>query len=189
MGVSNIIPPDEFVAALQSLRDAPLSSDLTVEEVPSPPHLAPFSAALSIQTKEEAGGRPLANSTLVILYDPTQVHVWGGPYRLVGHLRSQIDGDMGEDPLLSEIMWVSLVEALTEFVGETTNPVGTVTKELSQTFGGLKLRTSALNVEVRCSWTSHSHDLTAHVAAWSQYLLESAGLPWEHPLGLEIHSV
>lgn len=179
--------PQQFADALRSLRRVPVPAGIVCEETAAPPHLAAFSAAVSLQTRTQGGEQPLANSTLVILYDPDQCDIWGGPFRLVGHMRTQIDAAMSEDPLLPDIMWVGLLEALSEYASDYDRPIGTVTKELSQTFGGLELRGSALNVEVRCSWTSNSDDLSGQLEAWVQYLLQSAGLPVAHPSGLEVH--
>jgi len=178
-------PPDAFVEALLSIRQLALPDTLEIAEVPAPPHLAPFSAALKLVTKFEIAEHPAAHSTFVILHDPTQVDVWGGPFRLVGHVRTQIDHEMGSDPLLVEVTWNDFLTCLDEVGAHYLAPMGTVTRELSEAFGGLELRSSALNLEFRCSWTPMS-DVGQHLLAWASFVLLSAGID-EHPMGLEVH--
>lgn len=178
--------PGPFVEALYSLRDASWSPELDCEEIPAPKRLAPFACALGVQTKAKLGEQPLANGTLVVLYDPDQSDLWGADFRLVGHLRAQIDNEMSTDPVFPEAVWASLNDCLDEMGASHAATIGTVTKELSETFGGLELRASALNLEVRCSWTALSSDLAPHLEAWCDFLRESAGIPFSPSIHLEV---
>lgn len=182
------IPPADFVAALLSLRQVPQQPDLAYREVMPPPRLAEFSAAIAVSTVADEDEQPLASSTFVVLYDPTQSELWGSDFRLVGHLRAQIDAEMSLDPLLTEAVWVSLLDNLEEATEGFSHPLGTVTKELSQTYGGLQLRGSVLNIELRCSWSANSPDVGAHLTAWGNFVLQTAGLPTEYPHGLEVRN-
>ncbi|MFT0763385.1 DUF3000 family protein [Scrofimicrobium sp. R131] len=176
--------PPQFVAALASLRRVARPDSLTFREIPAPQRLAPYSAAVAIQTVQEHGGQPLGQSTFVILYDPEQAEIWGSPLRLVGQLRTQIDEEMSSDPLLGEVLWLGLRDEL----GEAAELLlGTVTREISQTFGGLELRSSTLNIELRCSWSPVQDDLAPHLEAWGNYLLQVAAIPSENYLGFEVH--
>lgn len=159
-----------------------------VQEIPAPPRLAPFSAAIKVDTDTDDEEVPSATSTLVILFDPSQRDTWGGDFRLVGHLRAQIDQEMGDDPMLGEFLWTALLDHLHRESRGFTGALGTVTRELSQTFGGLILHGSTLNVELRCSWSTDDVHLDEHLVAWCKYVLESAGLPSELPHGLEVRS-
>lgn len=168
-----------------------------MREVPGPARIAPYSAALSIGTNPEVlGHEDEATSTLAILYDTTQADLWGGPFRLVGQLRARIDADMSTDPLLGDVLWRGLEQVLKSSVPQDSNGInllmGTVTRELSETFGGLELQRPALNVEIRCSWTpTFSHDtepdLSLQVSAWADYVLQVAAIPGDEYFGLEVH--
>lgn len=186
--MSIVEPPAAFLAALSSLRSAPPLPGLKRQEIPPPRNLAPYSASIRVQTEAVANGLPIATGTLVVLYDPEQAEIWGGPFRLVTHLRTQIDEDMGTDPLLGEYLWVNLIDRLHQEAASFIAPVGTVTKELSQSFGGLQLQGSALNVDLRCSWSNDSVDLGQHLSAWSKNVLESAGIPLDLRTTLEVHN-
>ncbi len=186
--VPQIDPPPEFLAALQALRITPRPAGLAVQEVPAPPRLAPFSVAIKVHTDTPEDEIPSATSTLVVLYDPSQRDIWGGDFRVVGHLRAHIDQEMSNDPILGEFLWTALLDRLNNEVDDFSGVLGTVTRELSQTFGGLTLRGSTLNVELRCSWSTDDTNLDQHLFAWCKYVLESAGLPSDLPHGLEVRS-
>lgn len=190
--MSNQSPPPQFVGALGSLRKVALPKSLALKEVPAPVRLAPYAAALSIETVDAGHSTPLGASTLVILFDPSQAKLWGSPFRLVGQLRAQIDEDMSTDPLLGDVLWQSLESGLRQGTAGASLLMGTLTREISETFGGLELQGSTLNVELRCSWTPSqlpegSVDLASHVEAWGHYLLEVAAVPHNSYFGLEVH--
>lgn len=186
--VSQTVPPSEFMEALESLRMTPRLSGIVLQEVPAPSRLAPFSIAIRAQTETDVDEAPSASGTLVILFDPSQREIWGGNFRLVGHLRAQIDDEMSDDPLLGEFLWSTLLERLHQETRSFSNVLGTVTRELSQTFGGLTLRGATLNVELRCSWSTDDTQMDQHLLGWSKYVLETAGFPSELPHGLEVRS-
>lgn len=163
------------MAALRSLRDSEVDPTLRFREVPAPSHLAPWAAAVEVETAEEFGEQPLGRATMVILYDPTQEDVWGGSIRLVGQARMSIDDDQATDPLLGEVIWATLIHCLDEAGAEALACVGTVTREISQTFGGLELKGSQLNADLRCSWTASSSDLSADFQGWSEALRQNCG--------------
>lgn len=176
-GVSEIVPPDEFRTALESLRDSQVDGALEVKEIPAPNRIAPWSAAVSIKSWATANDdRPLGSSTLVVLCDPHQRDAWGGTLRLIGHARIQIDPDQSTDPLLSEVVWQTLADCLDSAGASFHRMVGTVTRELSETFGGLDLRGSALNVDLRCSWSPATPYIGEHLEGWSDALRQNAGI-------------
>lgn len=183
--MSEHAPPPVFLAALKSLKAAERIPGLVYKEVAAPPRLAPYSVAISVATEQTQGDQPLAVGTLVVLYDPSQSEIWGRNFRLVGHLRAQIDAEMSVDPLLNEVMWVGLLDQLDANTPGCFQAVGTVTKELSQSFGGLKLHASVLNVELRGSWSVETN-LGSYLYAWASYIKQTAGLPveeWQQPAG------
>ena len=53
---------------------------------------------------------------------------------------------------------------------------GTVTRVLSETFGGLVLQSNGTEMEVRASWTPNTVDLSPHLGAWVALLGALCGL-------------
>ena len=166
--------PPAFISALTSLRDAQIDAGLTVREVPAPDHLAPWAAAVEVATGESASAT--GRGTLVILFDLDQEDIWGAPMRLVGHARMRIDSHQSADPLLGEVIWSTLQESLREAGAEPLACVGTVTREISETFGGLELQGGALHADLRCSWTAAEETLTADLEGWAEALRRNCGL-------------
>ena len=185
----NIGAPAEFLEALASLRDMQRLAGMQYREIPAPQHMAPYAAAITLAytPNPKRGGRarrpelepdsPPGSATVVILYDPEQAVDWGGPFRVVTHLRADIDVDMSQDPYFPELVWSELTDTLVRGAPDATNLVGTVTKELSQTFGGLQLRGTLLNVEVRCSWSADGPNLGDHARAVADFLALTTGQP------------
>lgn len=184
------LPPAQFAAALRSLRGVRPPASVGFREVPAPNHLAPYAAAIAFEIPEGVDN-PSCTATLVVLYDPDQEETWGAPFRMVGQARTAVDRDMGADPLLGEVLWALLDEQLHEYVGQPNLFMGTVTREISETFGGLTLRASALNAEVRCSWTPslspENPDISGSFLAWTHFLEKIAAVPEANEYGLEVH--
>lgn len=187
---SNVHPsdiPPVFIEALQSLRAVKISSALHAIEISAPTGLAQYSAALRLSSKEMLQETPITTSTLVFLYDQGQESAWGADFRVVGHLSSQIDKQMGDDPILNELLWADLQSNLDQYAKGATSILGTVTKEVSQTFGGLELDKSAVNMSLRCSWTpGNIPNIGLDLYAWCHLILATAGMHNELPFGLEI---
>lgn len=168
--------PEDFVQALLSLRDAPRHPQVELSEAPGPSRLAPFTAAIVMRTLAEEFDEPLATGRLVILYDPEGNPGWNGTIRLVAQLRSHIDPEMGSDPLLAEALWAWTDECLGAAGAGYHDLTGTVTREISESFGGLVLRGSTMNVEMRASWTASSCALGEHLAGWTDLMLRTCGV-------------
>lgn len=186
--MSKTEPPAPFLAGLQSLRAALPIPGVRCEEVPGPSGLAPYTAAISVRTTGRDEGSPAATGVLIALYDPHQADIWGASFRVVAQCTIPIDEEMSQDPLLNEFLWVGLNEELRDGTGSCTNLVGTVTKEASESFGGLHLRSSARNAGVRCSWSTDSTDLGQHLASWCRFLMSAAGTSPEVRAALKVHN-
>ena len=48
----------------------------------------------------------------MLLYDPTGPEPWDGTFRAVTFVRADLEPELGADPLLGEVGWSWLVEAL-----------------------------------------------------------------------------
>lgn len=168
--------PEDFRTALLSLREARLTPTLHVEEIPAPRKIAPWSAALSIHTLAQHNDSDLASGGFIILHDPDRQPGWNGTFRIVAHMRTQVDPEMSADPLLSEALWNWAHDCLEEAGAGYSQLTGTVSKETSEVFGGLTLTSSRLYVELRASWTPTTPYLEEHLNAWLTLIERTSGI-------------
>ena len=177
MIVSTGLPPD-FEAALLSLRGHQLRPELSLTEVPAPTRIAPYAAALTGDvTSPDDPEVFLGSGRFVVLYDPAGQPAWNGNLRIIVLARAHLEPELGADPLLGEVGWAWLTDALTEEAAEYHSLSGTVTRALSETFGGLELRGGDVDIEIRASWTPQTTDLAPHLRAWALLTSQAAGLP------------
>lgn len=167
--------PEEFQRAVLELRAAPVRPEVTIEQVPAPPRVARYSAALSAEIVVE--DTELATGRLVLLHDPAGHEAWQGTYRLVAYVRAAIDTEMAADPLLATVAWSWLTEALESAGAEYTAASGTVTRVTNEGFGTMAGDPPRADLELRASWTPVGPVSGAHAEAWSQLLCAAAGLP------------
>lgn len=167
------------VAALGSVRPRP---EIVLDTVPAPQRLAPWTHALSAEVVEpgaDPDDAPVATARLVLLHDPDGQQAWDGVLRLVVYVRAELDADVAGDPLLPEVGWSWLTEAL-DGVPHTALG-GTVTQTSSARFGDIAGPTHAHEIELRASWTPLDSRLDVHADAFCVLLAAAAGLP---PLGV-----
>ena len=146
--------------------------EILLEAVPAPQKLAPHALAMTADVLEDA-----ATGRFVLLHDPAGQEGWGGQWRCVTFARSASDLEMASDPLLPEIGWTWLLEALKKNNCEFTAPSGTVTRVASASFGALADREEDSEMEIRASWTPNDgENLLSHVNAWLELLAMAAGL-------------
>ena len=162
-----------FVAEMATLSTR---SEITIEEIPAPQKLAPFSYAVSADAVLENDDE-IATGRFVILHDPEGQTAWEGHFRCVTFIRSAIDADMQSDPLLPDVGWSWFIESLEKSGANYLAPSGTVTRVSSASFGQLVTQEPNAEIEIRASWTpSNSAELMKHVAAWLELLAIAAGL-------------
>ena len=174
------VHPPEFLAAVEGMRRARLRPEVLCEEMPAPQRIAPHAAALSGDVT--VGDADLATGRIIVLHDPDGNDAWAGTFRCVAYVRAEIDPDLVTDPLLGEVGWSWLVEALQAHGAAHAAPSGTVTRVATESFGGMAEEEATAQIEVRASWTpvaADGHDLpdlTSHVEAWGEVLCTAAGL-------------
>jgi hypothetical protein len=166
--------PEEFRVAVEQMRAARLRPEILCEEMPAPQRIAPFASALSADVT--VNGTDVGTGRIVLLHDPAGNDAWEGTFRCVAYARAEIDPEMVIDPLLAEVGWSWLTEALNAHGAEYTAPSGTVTKVASESFGSMSSEDATAQLEIRASWTP-SGDITAHVEAWGELICAAAGLP------------
>ena len=145
-----------------------------MEEVPAPKKLAPYSAALTAETVEAVGTTPIATGRFVVLHDPNGQDAWDGDFRIVVQARARIDDEVGMDPVFESAAWSWLTDGLEDSRAGYRALVGTVTRVLSETFGGLTLTDSCAHAEIRASWTPTTTHLGPHLTAWHNCFLGRA---------------
>ena len=166
--------PEEFLRAIERLRATRLRPEVLLEEVPAPQRIAPHALALTadvvVADEDASTGR------FVLLYDPAGQEAWEGRFRAVTFARASLEPEMGSDPMIGQVGWTWLEEALTASGAEAVAVGGTVTRVVSESFGALSDRAPTVEVEVRASWTP-VEDVAVHLQAWASLLCTIAGLP------------
>jgi hypothetical protein len=170
------------VAGFEAGRDAVLSErdDITFEDSPAPRRLAPYATAIgatAVRDGDDAGA-----GRLVLLYDPDGHEGWTGVFRLVAYVRTDIEEEIAADPLLGEVGWSWLIDALELHAPGYTAPSGTVTRVITEGFGAKSSELPATGFELRASWSPpEDADLGVNVSAWCDLLAAAAGLPAQPP--------
>ncbi len=167
--------PPEFREAVAALRAAVLRPEVLCEEMPAPQRIAPYAAALSADVTVD--GDDIGTGRIILLHDPAGNDAWQGTFRCVAYCRSEIELEVVTDPLLAEVGWTWLVEALAAHGAEHVAASGTVTRVATESFGGMADDGGTAQVEIRASWTPvDPADLGAHAEAWGELLCTAAGL-------------
>jgi hypothetical protein len=199
------LPEEVFAAAVAAFtagREAQAGRGLDFEDVPAPKRLAPYATAIAAAVQRN--GADAAWGRLILLYDPDGQPGWDGVFRLVAYIRAEVEPDIAADPLLGEVGWSWLSEALDAQVPGYAMPSGTVTRVITEGFGAKGDEPPVTGFELRASWspagpegrskprgpegyTGHvcgtvssdglpALDLPAHIAAWCDCLSAVAGL-------------
>lgn len=164
---------------------ASVRSEIEIGSIRPPQRLAPYSYAIgaevrSAQTEtvaEHSDGETFGR--LILLYDPQGHEAWNGLMRLVAYVQSDVDEELAADPLLPEVAWSWLTDALAERGEEVTALGGTVTATSSVRYGDISGPPRAHQLELRASWTATSSNLAGHVESFASVLAMAAGLPPE----------
>ena len=172
------LAPAEFSDAVGSLRRTVLRPEVRVEPIRPPQRLAPWSHALAAEVRGP-DGTELSSGRLVLLYDPDGAEAWDGVLRLVAFASAEMEPDMAGDPLLPEVGWSWLTEALAERGAAFLAAGGTVTQTTSTRFGDLHGPRTSVALELRGSWTARTTELGPHLLAFVDLLCTAAGVPPE----------
>ncbi|NYT96480.1 DUF3000 domain-containing protein [Salinispora sp. H7-4] len=167
--------PETFARAVDGLRSAATRTEIQLEEVGAPQRLAPFAFALAATVLRDDD--EVANGRLILLHDPAGHEAWQGTLRLVTYVTAELEVDLAADPLLPEVGWTWLTDALRVRNARHRAIGGTVTQTMSTRFGDLAGPPAAGDVEIRASWTPMDDALVPHLHAWCTLLASTAGLP------------
>ncbi|MBT2486034.1 MULTISPECIES: DUF3000 domain-containing protein [unclassified Microbacterium] len=166
-----------FDSATAELRETAFRDDITVHEIPTPQGLAPFAIALAADVRPGSDGESIyGTGRFVLLHDPDEPGAWGGAWRIVTFAQAPLESEIGTDPLLADVTWSWLVDALDSRDAVYHSASGTSTKTLSKGFGGLADEGDGAQIELRASWTPDG-PFRPHVEAWAELVGMLAGLP------------
>ncbi len=121
----------------------------------------------------------------MLLYDPDGQDGWTGTFRVVCHVHADVEEEMAADPLLGEVGWSWLTDALDLHAPGYAAPSGTVTRVITEGYGGKSDEPPATGFELRASWcpadcediTETADEISGAVVAWCDLLAAAAGLP------------
>lgn len=171
--------PAEFVRALRSLRAVAVRPEVSLDEVPGPARIAPFSAALTAEVRSarrSVAADELASGRFVVLHDPEGQEAWEGRFRLVTLVRASLEPELGTDVMLPEVAWSWFTDSLAAAGLDPRAAGGTVTRVLSHSFGAIERLEESADLEIRASWTADDEHLGPHLVAWTTLLCTVAGL-------------
>lgn len=162
---------------------AKVRSEIELGSIRPPQRLAPYSYAVGAEVTQPdddiaTDSDGTAFGRLILLYDPDGHEAWNGTMRLVAFIQAEMEADLATDPLLPEVAWSWLTEALEKSDRvHVTALGGTVTSTTSVRYGDIAGPPRAHQLELRASWTATNDDLSGHVEAFCNVLALAAGLP------------
>ncbi len=157
-----------------------LRPEISFSGEPPPRRLAPHAAAVGATI--EVAGSEIGWGRFVLLYDPDGQDGWAGPFRVIAYMRAALEPEIAADPLIGQVGWSWLTEALASRSAGYAAPSGTVTRVVTEGFGTKKDEPVATEFEMRASWSpvtaeGRKSELDRHLAAWADTLCQAAGLP------------
>lgn len=175
-----------FDAAQTALRtgtetaQAVRGSAFVFEDEPPPRRLAPHATAIAATVFRDAA--EVAWGRLILLYDPAGQPSWEGRFRMIAYVRADVEPEIAADPLLGEVGWSWLTDALDAHAPGYAAPSGTITRVVTEGFGAKSEEDQVTEFELRASWspddtTALDGGLEGDVAAWCDVLAAAAGLP------------
>jgi hypothetical protein len=176
--------PPHFRAAVSALHAARFRPEIFCEEMPAPQRIAPYAAALSADITVD--GTDVGTGRIIVLHDPVGNDAWEGTFRCVAYARADLDPELITDPLLAEVGWSWLTEALEAHGARYVAASGSVTRVATESFGGMAEEGGTAQIEIRASWTPCAGDgstydvvpdIASHAEAWGELLCTAAGLP------------
>ncbi len=176
--------PAVFRSAIESMHAAKVRSEIELGSIRPPQRLAPYSYAVGAEVTQPEGDDIATDSDgtafgrLILLYDPDGHEAWNGTMRLVTFIQAEVEAVLAADPLLPEVAWNWLTEALEKSDTAAVSALdGPVTSTTSVRYGDIAGPPRAHQLELRASWTATTDDLNGHVEAFCEVLSLAAGLP------------
>lgn len=171
--------PAEFRAVVSAIEGLRVRPEIELSDLPAPQRLAPYAHAIAATVHDTVTDGEIGSGRFVILYDPEGVDSWGGTLRFVIFATCDVEGEIARDPLLPDVGWSWLTEALDAGGVPYTALGGTVTATSSVRFGDISSTERSDDVEIRASWTGLGGPWDRHLEAFTGLLAVAAGLPPE----------
>ena len=108
---------------------------------------------------------------------------------MIAYVRAELDPEIAADPLIGQVGWSWLTEALDARTTGYRQVSGTVTRVVTEGFGAKEGQPVDTEFELRASWSPATSgagapgDLDGHIAAWCDALCAACGLPPAAPRG------
>ena len=170
--------PEEFANAVLSAESAQFRTELDVTTIGSPEGIAPFAKAWSATVTPQARDEgDQGTSRLVLLYDPAGQEAWSGVWRMVCFAKAPLDQTMSEDPLLPDVAWSWLTDALDAHGARYGRAAGTASTIISTGLGEMASEVKGAEMELRASWSPLTGDIRNHLEAWAEFVCMLAGFP------------
>jgi len=166
--------PAPFSRAVDEVKRAIARPELEIGEMPPPQRIAPWAYAMTADVV--VGGAELGTGRFIVLHDPAGNDAWNGTFRCVTFARAEIEHEMATDPLITEVGWSWLTDALDDAGATHRSEAGSITVVRSESFGTMVDDEATAQIEVRASWTPDG-SLESHAGAWMELLGKLAGLP------------
>jgi len=174
--VINLPVSSEFAEIETAARAFRWRPEVQAVEIGSPQRIAPLSLALEAEVTPPRDEEAVASGRLVILHNPAGEDAWAGTTRYVSFAQADVEFEMASDPLLADVAWSWLLDALQHAGAEYLAASGTVTSMTSRSFGSLDETPQRAEIEMRCSWTPVGDAGAPHLEAWEELLCQLAGL-------------
>lgn len=173
----------EVAAGIEASRA--VRPEVSFESEPPPRRLAPEAMAVAATVEigpDKTSTEEIGAGRFVLLYDPAGQEGWVGPFRVIAYLRAELEPEIAADPLIGQVGWSWLVEALDGMQAEYAAPSGSVTRVVTEGFGTKADQPVTTEFEMRASWSPagqsrDSYALDRHVAAWVDALCVACGMP------------
>src|SRR5215472_12242858 len=168
----------EIAAGIEASRA--VRPEVSFDSEPPPRRLAP--EAVAIAAVVEVDGEEIGAGRFVLLYDPAGQEGWVGPFRVIAYLRAALEPEIAADPLIGQVGWSWLIEALETMQAGYAAPSGSVTRVVTEGFGTKADEPATTEFEMRASWSpaaesQDSYALDRHVTAWVDALCVACGMP------------
>lgn len=167
-----------FDAAIAALQDIVVRPDIVISQAPAPGRLAPYAYACTA----EVGDPEVGSGRFVLLHDPSSPAAWESDTRVVVYVEADVDAEMAEDQLLTDVGWTWVQESLAAAEIPQVALGGTVTAVRSTSYEALAARGHEAIIQVRASWSPTALlDAPGHFEAWLGLIELCAGLPPHYP--------
>src|SRR6202012_1683250 len=121
----------------------------------------------------------------ILLTAPAGKEGWTATFRLVIQVHADVEEEMAADPLLGEVGWSWLTDALDLHAPRYGSPSATGTRVNTEGYGTKADDPPSTGFELRASWCPDEDEaedeICGAILAWSDLLAAAAGLPAQPP--------